>query len=81
MHCFSVQHLGLIIMDVPAFIFATFGSNHSPFHHGFPSDVLRLLCLSAAFCLAELSTTTTRCCSVGLQTAYMFLSGTSVNQS
>ncbi len=30
---------------------------------GFPSDVLRLLCLSASFILAELSPKTTRCCS------------------
>ncbi len=48
---------------------------------GFPPDVLRLLCLSAAFYLAEPSPTTTRCCSCsfGLQAAYMLLSGTSVN--
>ncbi len=48
---------------------------------GFLSDVLRLLCLSAAFYLAELSSATTRCCSCsfGLQAAYMLLSGTSVN--
>ncbi len=50
---------------------------------GFPSDVLRLLCLSAAFYLVELSPTTTRCCccSFSLQAAYMLLSGTSVNHS
>ncbi len=46
---------------------------------GFPSDVLRLLCLSAAFYLAELSSTTTCCCSRSLQAADMLLSGTSVN--
>ncbi len=47
---------------------------------GFPSDVLRLLCLSAAFYLVKLSPTTTRCsCSFGQQAAYMLLSGTSVN--
>ncbi len=48
---------------------------------GFPSDVLRLLCLSAAFYLAELSLTTTCCCSCSfsLQAVCMLLSGTSVN--
>ncbi len=48
---------------------------------GFPSDVLRLLCLSAAFYSAELSPTTPRCCSCSfsLQAAYMLLSGTSMN--
>ncbi len=48
---------------------------------GFPSDVLQLFCLSAAFYLAELSPTTTRCCSCSfnLQAAYTLLSGTSVN--
>ncbi len=48
---------------------------------GFPSDGLRLLRLSAAFHLAELSLTTTHCCSCsfGLQAAYMLLSGTSIN--
>ncbi len=46
---------------------------------GFPSDVLRLLALSAAFYLVEMSTTTTCCCSFSLQAAYMLPSGTSVN--
>ncbi len=46
---------------------------------GFPSDVLRLLCMSAAFYLAKLSPTTTRCCSFSLQAAHMLLSGTSMN--
>ncbi len=45
----------------------------------FSPDILQLLCLSAAFCSAELSPTTTRCCSFGLLAAYMSLSGTSVN--
>ncbi len=47
----------------------------------FPSDVLQLLCLSAAFYLAELSPATTQhcSCSFGLQAACMLLSGTSVN--
>ncbi len=44
----------------------------------FPSDVLQLLCLSAAFYLAGLSPTTT-CCSFSLQAADMLLSGTSMN--
>ncbi len=46
---------------------------------GFPSDVLPLLCVSAAFYLVELSPAATRCCSFCLQAAYMLLSGTSVN--
>ncbi len=48
---------------------------------GFPPGVLRPLCLSAAFYLAELSPATTCCCSCSfsLQAAYMLLSGTSVN--
>ncbi len=47
----------------------------------FPSDVLRLLCLSAAFYSAELSPTTSCCCSCSfsLQAVYVLLSGTSVN--
>ncbi len=47
----------------------------------FPSDVLRLLCQSADFHLAELFPTATHCCSCSfcLQAAYMLLSGTSVN--
>ncbi len=49
---------------------------------GFPSDVLQLLCLPAAFYLVELSPTTTHCCSCsfGLQAAFMLLSGTSMNR-
>ncbi len=48
---------------------------------GFPPDVLQLLCLSAAFYLAELSPTTAYCCSCSfsLQAADMLLSGTSMN--
>ncbi len=50
---------------------------------GFPSDVLRLLCLSAAFYLVELLWTTTHCCSCSfsLQAACMLLSGTYRNCS
>ncbi len=46
---------------------------------GFPSDALRLLCLSTAFYLVELSQTTAHCRSCSLQAAYKLLSGTSVN--
>ncbi len=42
---------------------------------GFPSDVLQLLCLSAAFYFVELSPTFTWCCSFGLPAVYMLLSG------
>ncbi len=57
------------------------GEDREKMSSGFPPDVRRLLCLFAAFYLANLSPTTTPCCSCsyGLQAAYMLLSGTSVN--
>lgn len=47
----------------------------------FPTDVLQLLSLTTAFYLAELSSTSTSCCSYtfSLQAAYTLLSGISLN--